>query len=155
MLTKNVYRIMVSSLVGVTISANIASAQCSGRGGSSGASAGGVALASSLSPAYAFQASGMRSYPSQQALMAQRGQMLAMQQQMYFQQQQLFAMRQQAMQQQAEAEYARQQKINSISREQADQKRAERAERIAAMKAKRDTERLASKVPAPATYALK
>jgi len=130
-------------LVATLASASNALAQCSGgRGGGGGqpstsspASFGNIVSSSTPNP-----------FAYQRALMQQR-QMYAMQQLMLQQQAQMYAVQQESLQRNAEKQYARiqdqakkQQELVAFRVERAEQKRTQRAEKLAALKAKRDAE---------------
>lgn len=123
--------------------ASDALAQCSGgRGGG-----GGPPMTSSPSSFNSIVSSSTPNpFAYQQALM-QQSQMYAMQQLMMQQQAQMYAMQQQLMQQNEKEQYAKlqdqveqRQELVALRTERAEQKRTQRAEKIAALKAKREAE---------------
>ncbi|MDA8745519.1 hypothetical protein N9N28_12875 [Rubripirellula amarantea] len=109
-------------------------AQCSG-GGRGGGSPGqtGTTLASPSST--------LASLAYQRQLAYQQQQALVMQSQYRAQQQQLYAARQRQLQQSAEEQYQQQQDLQALRLANAEEKRAKRESRIAALRAKRDSKR--------------
>ncbi|QDV23337.1 hypothetical protein [Aureliella helgolandensis] len=134
-------------------------AQCSGgRGGRGG---GGPSTSSPTSFNSITSSSTPGSFDYQQALMQQRQQMYAMQQQLMLQRMQMAALQRQWMQgsggagnRELPGTASEQEVLIALRRERAEEQRADRAERIAEFKAKRDAEnRDASETHSPVRLA--
>lgn len=128
------------ALAMVVCSASEGLAQCSrSSGGRTGSNTSFNPIASNSSNAFTSNVPSALAY-QQQALMQR--QMFAMQQQLMQQQMQLVAARQQSSQRYAEQQVTLQQELLAARQEKAQQRRDERAERIAAYKARKATEQL-------------